>query len=479
MQPTYLFYDIESSGLNKCFDQVLQFAAIRTDLNLNEIERYEVKINPNCDVFPAPGAVVTHHIAPVATHDSINELEAIEKIHALMNTPGTISLGYNTLTFDDEFLRFSFYRNLLPPYTHQYANQCKRMDLYPMLTFFHLYKPDILPNWPTINGQVSLKLENINDANKLATGRAHDAMVDVEATIALARLLIKDKARWDYLCGYFDKIIDQKRCQDLPVTMESQSIQHHEGLMIMGKFGTKCAYQSPVLSIGPHAHYKNQTLWLRLDLPELREATLENLDEKTWAIAKRFAEPGFLLPANPERMSKIKVQRQEQITLNKQWIVEHPVIFEGLIDYHRHRKYPEFPETDIDSALYQKPFWTNPEIALCNQFHRAAPTEKAMMIERFRNPDLQQLAIRIIGRNYPEHLPTEYRAPFANYLQMVLATDIEKLPINFKGEKRLGFTQAMKELEETKNRSGLSTEQLELLSQLGHHYQQLVRNASL
>ena len=44
---TYLFYDLETTGLNKSFDQILQFAAIRTDLNLKELKRYELKIKLN------------------------------------------------------------------------------------------------------------------------------------------------------------------------------------------------------------------------------------------------------------------------------------------------------------------------------------------------------------------------------------------------------------------------------------------------
>ena len=44
MKKTYLFYDIETTGLNKAFDQVLQFAAIRTDKQLNEIDRYTIKV---------------------------------------------------------------------------------------------------------------------------------------------------------------------------------------------------------------------------------------------------------------------------------------------------------------------------------------------------------------------------------------------------------------------------------------------------
>src|SRR3990167_3496936 len=156
MKKTYLFYDIETTGLNKCFDQVLQFACIRTDPDLKEIERHAFSVKLNHDVIPSPAAIMTHRIGVNDFQKGISELEAIQKIHALLNTPGTISVGYNTLGFDDEFLRFSFYRNLLPPYTHQFSNQCGRMDMYPILLFYFLFKKEIL-QWP----QGNLKLENI------------------------------------------------------------------------------------------------------------------------------------------------------------------------------------------------------------------------------------------------------------------------------------------------------------------------------
>src|SRR5262249_10587345 len=109
MNKTYLFYDIETTGLNKAFDQIIQFAAIRTDLNLNEIERQQFFVKLNPDVVPSPQAFLTHRITVNTLYKhGISELEAVTRIHHMLNKPGTISLGYNTLGFDDEFLRFSF-----------------------------------------------------------------------------------------------------------------------------------------------------------------------------------------------------------------------------------------------------------------------------------------------------------------------------------------------------------------------------------
>jgi exodeoxyribonuclease-1 len=207
MADSFLFYDIETTGLNKAFDQVLQFAAIRTDQQLNEIGRYEVTVRLRPDVAPSPAAVLTNRIPVTQFSDGLCEYEAVEQIHRLMNQPGTISLGYNTMGFDDEFLRFSFHRNLLPPYTHQYKNGCRRMDLFPMAILYRLYKKEVLI-WPQIDGKSSLKLEHLSSANRLATGQSHEAIVDVAATVELARRFFKKKKMWRYLEGYFDKETD-------------------------------------------------------------------------------------------------------------------------------------------------------------------------------------------------------------------------------------------------------------------------------
>src|SRR4029078_1799306 len=130
-----------------------------------ELNRYEIKIKLNPDVIPSPYALITHKMGIKEILNGTSEFEAIKQIHQWLNEPGTISLGYNTLGFDDEFLRFSFYRNLLKPYTHQFANQCYRMDIFPMTVMFYLFKNSAL-KWPMRDGKLSLKLENINNENQ-------------------------------------------------------------------------------------------------------------------------------------------------------------------------------------------------------------------------------------------------------------------------------------------------------------------------
>jgi exodeoxyribonuclease-1 len=426
MEKTYLFYDLETTGLNPCFDQILQFAAIRTDLELRALEEYNIRIKLNSDVIPAPQAILTHNISIEQMQEGICEYEAIKKIHALVNQPGTISLGYNTLGFDDEFLRFAFYRNLLPPYTHQFANSCSRMDLYPILVMFYLFKRDVL-QWPEINGKLSLKLEYLSSKNNLLCGDAHDALVDAKATLELARKLSQETEMWNYLQTYFDKAADEDRMLKLS-----------EAIMVDGKYGFDNFYQIPLLQLGKHNHYKNQTLWLRLDLPIPEQAP-----EKAFIIRKRAGDLGLLLPMQKRFTQYLSTERQQIVVANKKWLAANNNQLEEIITYSKDYKYPEVPNVDVDAALYQIGFPSNYELKLCAQFHAKSLTEKLEMVDKFSH-QLRTQAIRLLGRNYPRYLPEQLQQEYDEYLEDINQGN----SVDYKSQPRYNRSQAEKEVTE-------------------------------
>jgi exodeoxyribonuclease-1 len=452
---TYLFYDIETTGLNKAFDQILHFAAIRTDLNFNELNRYELIVKLNSDAIPSIEAMLVHRMKLSDISNGISEYEAIRKIHEWMNEPGTISLGYNTLGFDDEFLRFSFYRNLLPPYTHQYANQCCRMDIYPIAVLYYLFKNSTI-EWPEVNGRISLKLEDINNANKFVTGRSHHAMVDVESTIALAKQLARERKMWDYACGNFDKKIEQLRLK---------RINTESALMVLGQFGSKQSYQSQVLPLGEHVHYKNQILFLRLDDKDFTSATKENILASTFVVKKKRGEAGFLFPLTERYAHRLDAERLALANANNQWLKENEALFTFISDHYRYYKYPVVPNIDVDASLYANDFWTPEEAMFCKEFHNAKPAEKSKMIATVRNPSLSALAIRILGRHFPDFLNPEQGQYFSNYLAKINNNANEPI-IDYKSNARLTPQVALQKIAEVRNENSLDDEQCLLLNDL-------------
>lgn len=465
---SYLFYDLETSGLNKAFDQIIQFAAIRTDLNFNELERHEIIIKPNVDNIPSPFAAITHRTPIDLWLSGEPELLAIEKIHQILNTPGTISLGYNTLGFDDEFLRFSFYRNLLPAYTHQFANQCSRADLYPIAALYFLFDHQCL-EWPMLeNGKTSLKLENISKLNNLATGAAHTAIVDVEATIALAKLLNKNKAMWNYALGYFNKISDTKRISQLPQLYNYSNLaDYSHGILVDGIFGSDANFHAPVLSLGTHRHYKNQHLFLRLDTDKLIQSSLENYQENTWVISKKIAEPGFILPATDKYLAKLSESQKKLLKTNLDFLQNNLELLTHIQNYYLDYKYPPAPNTDVDAALYLNGFLSAQEQSLCQKFHKAEPENKTNIIHQIQKPYLHELAIRALGRFNKNLLAPEQKNIFENYLS-------QKNILDYKNQPKLTKANALKEIKEirdknTKGELSLDTEQKKLLTDLENY----------
>ncbi|MGD9045015.1 MAG: exonuclease domain-containing protein [Desulfobacterales bacterium] len=465
MQKTYLFYDIETTGLNKAFDQVLQFAAIRTDKQLNEIDRYTIKVQLRPDVIPSPGAILTNRMSIEDLTTGLSEFEATGKIHRLLNQPGTISLGYNTLGFDDEFLRFSFHRNLLPAYTHQYRDGCGRMDLLPMTVIFWLYRQHVI-TWPQINGRPSLKLEHLREANQLTAGPSHEAAADVRATIALARRLFEDRQMWEYLLGYFEKGTDAHRIDEIPPSFSSALGQHRKGLMVGSEYGPRQKYQVPVLSIGDSISYPNQTLWLRLDLPDLRETKTASIDETTWIVRKKYGEPGILLPPRRRYWKYLNDERKAIVAENLQWLQSNPTTFQNIVSHHRNFTYPFIPNLDPEAALYQIGFFPRSDEKLFKQFQTAPLQEKEKIINRLSSKDARTLARRLLCRNYPENLPETVTGEFKAYMRRVNPPDTAEAIVDFKGERRLTPTAALVEIKDLKNTADLDKNQIELLGQL-------------
>ena len=229
----YVFYDLETTGINPAFDQILQFAAVKTDLDFNEIERYQYRLKLRRDVVPQPGALIVNRLNVDMILNGDKEYEAVMKMHSVLSSPDTINIGYNTISFDDEFMRFAYDRNLLNPYSNQNSSSnCIRMDVMPITILYYLYQKNAL-RWPEINGRPNLKLENLNDLNGLARGMAHDAVVDVLATIELARRFKEvNPDMWCYLCQNFDKEIDLKRIKSLDKVRLSDSLECEKGIFI-------------------------------------------------------------------------------------------------------------------------------------------------------------------------------------------------------------------------------------------------------
>lgn len=206
--PTLLWYDYETTGTDPARDRPVQFAATRTAIDLRPVgEPVILYCQPSRDVLPHPEACLITGITPQDTAgDGLIDSEFAGAVHELMAEPGTCSAGYNSIRFDDEVNRNLFYRNFFDPYEHAWKNGSSRWDIMDLARACYALRPEGI-EWPIReNGTPSFKLEHLAAANHLEQKRAHDALSDVGATIALARLLRERQPRlYDWYFALRDK----------------------------------------------------------------------------------------------------------------------------------------------------------------------------------------------------------------------------------------------------------------------------------
>lgn len=462
MNKTFLFYDLETSGLSKPFDQIQQYAGKRLDENWQELETSFLEARVSPDVLPSPYAVITHQICMSEDGGKMSEFQATTQIHSMMNEPGTISLGYNTLGFDDEFMRFAFYRNLLSPYTHQYANGCQRYDIFPITVFYYLFENSIL-KWPKVDGKSTLKLEHIVTENGWFQGRAHHAMNDVDATIKLAsRLKSANPEMWNYLIGYFDKSMDAERIAALPKAFKNH-IDFRFGVMVHAKFGSGNEYSAIVLALGSHNHYKNQTVWLRLDKKEFESLDFEDLNTSGSIIRKKYAEPGFLLPPSEKYTMQITMERMKVVERNLDKIGKD---FSGIEEIQRQARefiYQTAENIDVDAGLYENGFLTQDEQNFCRQFHLSPPAARRSLLNGLKNANLHKQALRALWRDEENFDMKNEDGAIKIYLDKIFQGDSETGIFDYRGEQKRGLFAVNQEIFQIESTAQLDPDQKKVL----------------
>ncbi len=208
MAASFFFYDLETSGFHAGSARIMQFAGQRTDLTLKPIgEPYNIHIKMTPDVLPEPDAVLVTGITPQQTiAEGITEAEFLHTFTEEIAAPGTIFCGFNTVRFDDEFMRCLHYRNFYDPYEWCWQDNRSRWDLLDVVRMTRALRPEGI-EWPfDVSGKPTNRLELLTALNKLEHAHAHDALSDVYATIAVARLIrSKHERLFDYLLSMREK----------------------------------------------------------------------------------------------------------------------------------------------------------------------------------------------------------------------------------------------------------------------------------
>ena len=417
MTHTFLWHDYETFGIDPRSDRPAQFAAIRTDAELNEIgEPINILCQPAPDYLPSPGSCLITGITPQqCLQQGLPEWQFAHTIHEALAQPGTIGVGYNTIRFDDEFTRFLFWRNLIDPYGREWQNECGRWDLLDVVRMTYALRPQGI-EWPVVDGKPSFKLEHLSAANGLVHEAAHDALSDVHATIALARLLRAKQPRlFEFALSLRRK--DRVAAElGLPATQQTAQPFLHVSGMVPAERGC-LALMWPLAS---HPTNRNELLaWdLRQDPSELALLDAEAIRLRLFTRSDALPEGVQRLPIKSIHLNKSPMVVRNLRTLSPEmaarWQFElepqlqHAVLARDLPDMSAiwaevfKRPAPAAP-ADVDSDLYGA-FLSNSDRRKLDELRQLAPAQLASSRNGFEDERLPELLFRYRARNFPQTL---------------------------------------------------------------------------
>ncbi|WP_353233906.1 exodeoxyribonuclease I [Diaphorobacter ruginosibacter] len=430
---TFLWHDYETFGTDTRRDRPAQFAAIRTDAELNEIgDPLMLYCRPANDYLPDPVSCLITGITPqLCLEKGLPESEFAARIEAEMAQPATIGVGYNTIRFDDEITRFMFWRNLIDPYAREWQNQCGRWDLLDVVRMMRALRPDGV-QWPLNDeGQASFRLEHLTKANGLQHDAAHDALSDVRATIALARLIrARQPKLFDYALSLHrkERVIAELR---LPASID----QARPFLHVSGMFPAERGCLAVMFPLASHPGNKNEVLaWdLSQDPRELVDLDADSIRLRMFSKAADLPQGVERLPIKSIHLNKSPMVVGNVNTLSAEmaarWGIDlpaaarHAQAARELPDmsaiWSEVFKRPAAEPLDVDQDLYGG-FVGNEDRRRLNHLRMLSPHELASERAGFDDPRLAELFWRYRARNFPNTLSQQERERWEAHRQEAL-----------------------------------------------------------
>ncbi|TRX75417.1 exodeoxyribonuclease I [Pseudomonas mangiferae] len=414
MTSSIFWYDYETTGIDPRCDRPLQVAGIRTDEALNPIgEPLNLYCRLSDDILPHPVACQVTGIRPATlAQKGLDEAHFVARLHAELAQPGTCTAGYNSLRFDDEVTRYTLYRNFHDPYGREWQGGNSRWDLIDLVRSTFALRPEGLV-WPEEQGRISLRLDLLTRANGIEHTHAHDALSDVRATIALARLIRERQPR---LYAYFFRLRHKQRVQE--------QIQLLQPLLhVSGRFAADRHFLSVALPLAWHPRNRNALVVLDLVHPpeSFLERDAETLKRLLYTRRADLAEgelpvPLKLLHINRcpivAPLSVVREEDRERLGLDLSLYVQRATqVRDAQLHWqdkleHVYGRDEFVPHGDPEQQLYDG-FFGDRDRRLCEQVRQADPLELARGVWPFDDPRLPELLFRYRARNFPQTLSAE------------------------------------------------------------------------
>lgn len=416
MAKTFFFYDLETSGLDPRQSRIMQFAGIRTDMELNVIgEPYNILVKLSDDTLPSPEALMVTGITPQQTQmDGHTEAEFAELITTEICMEDTIMVGFNNIRFDDEFIRYHLWRNFRDPYGWCWKEGRSRWDLLDVVRMTRALRPEGIV-WPVVDGKATNRLELLTKENGIDHFKAHDALSDVEALIAVTKLIKEKQPQlYQYLLGLRDKnevkkLVSLEDKKPFVYTSGRYDAEHNKTTIAFpltsGKNGNVVVYD------------------LRYDPADFVNLTSDELRKKLYATWEERQADGFKrLPVKElqynrapavaplgvleqaDGWQKIHLQ-QETIESHLKTLLSNPQFAENIRTLFENR--PEFKKSPDPEAQLYDGFVNDRDRLRIETVRNATLRELSDFHPEFADERLAPLLLHYKARNYPKSMSVD------------------------------------------------------------------------
>ncbi len=424
-QTTFYWFDFETFGVDPARDRPCQFAGIRTDLSFNIIgEPLVLYCQPANDFLPQPDACLITGITPQkARLEGIPEAEFIARINDELSKPGTCTLGYNSIRFDDEIIRNTLYRNFFDPYAREWQKGNSRWDLLDIVRLTRALRPEGI-EWPfNDEGNPSNRLEDLTRANQIAHESAHDALSDVYATIEIAKLIKQQQPK---LFNYMFQMRGKKKVLELLNVKAMKPVVHVSGMFPMDR-----SHTAIVVPLALHPTNSNGVIVydLTIDPGPLIELDVEQIKERIFTPSADLPENVARIPLKTVHINKCPVitpmgtlRREDaerininldEVQLNLNALKNADSLEKKVRAVFESRDFA--PITDPDLMLYAGGFFSDNDRQLMTQIRDTPVAELSSLQLPFTDQRLDEMLFRYRARNYPASLSAEEAEMWEEY----------------------------------------------------------------
>lgn len=414
MPATLLWYDLETFGTHRQWDRIASFGCVRTDFDLNEVEAPVLRYcRQSPDYLPHPEACLVSRLTPeLVNRKGVSEREFAEVIHTELSRPLTCTAGFNTIRFDDEFIRSLFYRNFYDPYAREHRDGNSRWDIIDLARLCHDLRPDGIKWVRDAEGKPSFKLVELARANNITQETPHEALSDVRATIGLARLI---RDRQPQLYDYYFRLRNKDEVRRRVSLGNPEPVVHTSG-----QFTSVHGCTTLVTPLTGHPDQTNVIIaydlrrdpddWMDCDAEEIRRRVFTKASEL--APDERIPLKGIHLNRAPAVAPLGTLSEERAVALgidierclrNAAKLRSRPEIAAKIRSIYAQHQWSK--PRDIDLQIYSGSFFPEVDRAQFDQIPGTSPEQLLRTPPRLHDPRGPQMVWRYLCRNYPKALP--------------------------------------------------------------------------